>query len=100
MQKVELKLAGMLEVIPPANDDTFKEWCEERDFVFLDSPRRAWCDSLRTYIRDADYLFHVSGETLLIKHEEILKGSVVVFDKEDFDIKTSARPILEDIVCH
>ena len=36
-------------------------WCRERSLDPLNSGRRAWIDSLRTYLRDANYLLYADG---------------------------------------
>ena len=83
MQRVKLTLSGELEAIPKGDGYEFVEWCESKGFRPINGFRRAWCSSLSTYLRDADYLFHLDGgDTVMLTHGEILAQSVIV-DKDE-----------------
>lgn len=53
---MNLTFEAQIEKIPEGDGQTFEEWCEKYGFHPLKGDRRAWCSSLGTYVRDADYL--------------------------------------------
>ena len=64
-----------VEAIPDLATDSeeWLAWCEERDIYPLNSGRRGWCDSARTYIRGADYLAYSGDEIVNVLHAEELE---------------------------
>ena len=74
MPKVILKLEATYDKIPDGDADNpeFLQWCIDNRIHPLGGPRRAWCDWLGTYIRDASYLvrFTDADGVLLMTAEE------------------------------
>ena len=76
-KRVTLKIQGVLDPIPAGDADNpeFVDWCEANNVHPLgggEMSRRGWCGWLKTYIRDADYMFHAdTGETLLLTQAEV-----------------------------
>ena len=78
-QKVKLTLSGELENIPEGDGEEFEAWCEAKGFHPVNGNRRAWCNALKTYLRDAEYIFHMdTGDMVLLSHDDILEPSVIV----------------------
>ena len=53
---MNLTFEATIEKIPEGDGADFEDWCEQYGFVPLNEGRRAWCSSLNTYMRNADYL--------------------------------------------
>lgn len=56
-----LTFEAQIEKIPEGDGTDFESWCEQYGFTPLNGGRRAWCSSLGTYMRDADYLVTLIG---------------------------------------
>ena len=66
-------LKVQLDYAPTDSEEAFAEWCDKYDFdcFGLNVGRRAWCDSLKTYLRDAAGVAFYDGEMLLFYEEDV-----------------------------
>ena len=75
MEEVRLLFSGKLERIPPrvppGNGKEFMEFCERYDIHPVGPGRRGWWSLARTYIQDADYVFWLDGNPLLMTGGEL-----------------------------
>ena len=53
--------------------DAWVEWCELRGFDPLNGGRRAWIQSLETYLRGAEYLLYREGQLIDLAYEQELE---------------------------
>ena len=60
-KELDLTFEAQIEKIPAGVGIDFENWCEKYGFTPLNGWRRAWCSSLGTYMRDADYLVTLIG---------------------------------------
>lgn len=66
-------IRAQLNYAPETNGKKFVKWCEGNGFVAINSGRRAWSSSLRTYLRGAAGVAYADGESFLFYEEDLVE---------------------------